>query len=157
MPDDIAFSVEDRRKRGYFTVDNVLLDIYGKQLGPHGIAVYTALARFANHDQECWPTYHTITERTGVSRSQIIREIEKMESLKILSITRRVGDNRQRTSHIYMLLDIVGGGSTQEPGGGTYQEPGSTHQEPKQSLLKKDTSKKEKKEYRPDEYKDFIL
>jgi len=116
----------------------VLLDLYGKELGPHGIAVYTALARFANGDSECWPTYRTITERTGVSRTQIVREIDKMDGLKIISITRRVDEKGQRTSHLYTLLDIVGGGTTQVPGGSTYQVPGSATQVPKQSLKKKD-------------------
>lgn len=162
MSEDLQFTVADRRKRGYFTVDNVLLDVYGAQLGPHGIAVYAALSRFANHDQECWPTYRTIVERTGVSRRQIVREIEKLEALGIVAITRRVDGKGQRTSHLYTLLDIVGGGATQAPGGGATQAPGSATQAPKQSLKKKDppTSKNKgdiKKNYRPDEYSDIIL
>lgn len=160
--DDLHFTVVDRRKRGYFTIDNVLLDVYGAQLGPHGIAVYAALSRFANQDQECWPTYRTITDRTGVSRRQIIREIEKLEELKIISITRRVDEKGQRTSHLYILLDIVGGGATQAPGGGATQAPGSATQAPKQSLKKKDPPKSNKKgevkkNYRPAEYSDIII
>jgi hypothetical protein len=159
---DLHFEVVDRRKRGYFTVDNVLLDVYGSQLGPHGIAVYAALARFANHDQECWPTYRTITDRTGVSRRQIVREIEKLEDLKIIAITRRVDEKGQRTSHLYTLLDIVGGGATQAPGGGATQAPGSATQAPKQSLKKNYPPKSDnkgdgKKDYRPAEYADVIL
>lgn len=161
-PDEVHITVVDRRKRGYFTIDNVLLDLHGSQLGPHGIAVYAALARFANHDQECWPTYRTITDRTGVSRRQIVREIEKLEELKIIAITRRVDEKGQRTSHLYTLLDIVGGGATQALGGGATQAPGSATQAPKQSLKKKypSTSKNKgeiKKDYRPEEYADIIL
>ena len=157
---DLTFSVEDRRRKGYFTVDNVLLDMYGAQLGPHGIAVYAALARFANSDSECWPSYRTITERTGVSRMQIIREINKLEKLKIISITRRVDEKGQRASHLYTLLDIVGGGTTQIPGGSTTQVPPGTTQVPKQSLKKKDThqsNNKKERNYRPAEYADLIL
>jgi hypothetical protein len=139
------FTVVDRRRRGYFTVDNVLLDVYGQQLGPHGIAVYTALARFANSDQECWPTYRAITQRTGVSRRQIIREIQKMEDLNIISVTRRLDEKGQRTSHLYTLLEIASGsavqtpgGATQALGGGATQAPGGATQAPKQSLLNND-------------------
>lgn len=142
---DLPFAVTDRRTLGYFTIDNILIDTYGAQLGPHGIAVYAALARFANRDSECYPSYRTITERTGVSRSQIIREIAKMHELKIILVTPRVDEKGNRTSHLYTLLDIVGGGSTQEPGGSTYQEPGDSTQEPKQSLLKKNTRRSDNK------------
>lgn len=160
MTQDTPIEVEDRRRRGYYTVDNVLLDIYGKTLGPHGIAVYNALARFANKDDECWPSYRAITDRTGVSRSQIIREVAKMEGLKIIEVQRRVDEKGSRQSHLYILLNIVGGGSTQESGGGSYLEPGSTTQEPKQSKRKNISTKKVKKEklsYRPAEYADIIL
>lgn len=159
--EDLPFTVLDRRRRGYFTIDNVLLDAYGAQLGPHGIAVYAALSRFANQEQECWPTYRTITDRTGVSRRQIVREIEKLEALKIIAVTRRVDEKGQRTSHLYTLLEIMGGSATQAPGGSATQAPGSATQAPKQSLKKKDPStgknKGEKKDYRPAEYADVIL
>jgi DNA-binding MarR family transcriptional regulator len=160
---DVQFAVADRRKRGYFTIDNVLLDLYGSQLGAHGIAVYAALARFANQEQECWPTYRTITDRTGVSRRQIVREIEKLEALNIIAVIRRVDDKGQRTSHLYTLLDIVGGGATQAPGGSATQAPGGATQAPKQSLIKKyppkinNKGEAGKKSYRPAEYADIIL
>lgn len=160
MSDDLPFRVDDRRKRGYFTIDNVLLDIYGKKLGPHGIAVYAALARFANQESACWPSYRTITERTGVSRSQIVRELAKLEALGIITVTPQIDDKGERKANLYTLLDIIGGGTTQEPGGSTSQVPPGTRVAPKQSLKKKDTPKDKKggkKNYRPDEYADIIL
>lgn len=158
MPTDPTFEVVDRRKRGYFTVDNVLLDVYGAQLGPYGIAVYCCLARFADADSECWPTYRTISNRTGVSRSQVIRELAKLETLGIISITQRFTEKGDRRSHLFTLLDIVGGGSTVEPGGDSSQELGGSTVEPRKRLKKKDPGpKNQKREYIPDEYADIII
>lgn len=107
---DKPFSVDDKRKQGYFTIDNVLLDLYGKQLGPHGIAVYAALARFANREQECWPSLATIGDRTGMSKRQVGREIVKLETLKIVSITPQFdAATKTHRSNLYTLLDIAGG------------------------------------------------
>lgn len=161
MPTDIAFSVTDRRKQGYFTIDNVLLDIYGKELGPHGIAVYAALARFANQESECWPTYRTITERTGVSRAQIARETAKLKSLGIIDVVAQVDDKGERKANLYILLDIVGGWSQPETGGSLTERPPSITERhrtiPNKKDMPKSKKKEEKKDYRPAEYSDIIL
>src|SRR3954454_9304538 len=78
-PFDGPFTVRDRRRKGYFTIDNELLDRCGAELGPYGLAVYMALARFANQDNACWPSLATIAQRTGMSRRQVIREIAKLQ------------------------------------------------------------------------------
>lgn len=143
---DLTFSVEDRRKRGYFTVDNVLLDLYGQELGPYGIAVYCVLARFANSDQEAWPGQATIAKRAGMSDKQVGRELAKLAELKIISITPRYNPKTKvHSSNLYTLLDIVGGGDTQSPGGRDSQSPGRDRKSDRTILKKKDSTTKEKK------------
>jgi hypothetical protein len=158
MPTDPTFEVVDRRKRGYFTVDNVLLDVYGAQLGPYGIAVYCCLARFANREQECWPSFETIAKRTGMSRRQVVREIALLEQLEIIAMTPRLDDRGRHRSNLYILLDIVGNGDTQSPRMVTHSHPSSDRQSPKQSLKNSDLgSQDRKKKYIPDEYADIII
>lgn len=103
---DLPFAVADKRKRGYFTVDNILLDQYGKELGPYAIAVYVALARFANADAECWPSRRAIYERTGVSVAQVTRELAKLTSLGLITITPQFNEHGDQVSNLYTLLDI---------------------------------------------------
>lgn len=106
MSADLPFTVADRRKRGYFTLDNILLDQYGKELGPYGIAVYAALARFANADAECWPSRRAIHERTNVSMAQVNREINKLANWGLITITPQFNAAGDQTSNLYTLLDI---------------------------------------------------
>lgn len=156
---DLPFAVADRRKRGYFTVDNVLLDVYGAQLGPYGIAVYCCLARFANREQECWPSFDAIAKRTGMSRRQVVREIAKLEQLAIIAITPRLDDKGRHKSNLYVLLDIVGYGDTQSPRMVTGSHSNGDTQSPKQSLKKNDPDPQDrkKKNYVPTEYADIII
>lgn len=155
---DKPFVVDDRRKQGYFTIDNVLLDVYGKQIGPHGIAVYAALARFANREQECWPSLATIGDRTGMSRRQVGREIAKLERLKIISITPQF-DTATKThkSNVYALLNIIGGMDSVTIPPMDSVTTGIDSVAHKQSSLKKNTrhSNNKKEEEEPQKYSDF--
>ena len=47
---NLPIVVQDRRRKGFFTIDNACLDRFGAELGPYGLAVYIALARFANQE-----------------------------------------------------------------------------------------------------------
>jgi hypothetical protein len=158
---DIKFTVEDRRKKGYFTVDNVLIDVYGKELGPYGIAVYIALARFADSDSECWPSHMTIANRTGMSRRQVVRMVAMLTELQIISVTPRFNEKGEQVSSLYVLLDIIDRGDSQSRGGVTDSHGGSATQSHRTNLNKKhtpnDKKKEEKRNYRPDEYSDIIL
>lgn len=165
-PDDLPIQVQDRRKRGYFTVDNIFLDAYGKLLKAHGIAVYVALARFANQEDECWPSRRAIHERTGVSIPQINREINKLVSYSLITVAPQYNEAGDQTSNLYTLLDVPETPHiTQIPLGISNRDPARIRQIPKQSLKKKVTpsnsNKKSKSEkrgnYRPAEYADIIL
>ena len=98
MPSD-TFVVRDRRP-GFLRVDNDVYDRFGAQLGPYGLAAYVALCRYANQDSECWPSYSTIAKGTGMSKRQVMREIVKLEGLKIIAVERN-----QHTSNVFILLD----------------------------------------------------
>lgn len=80
-PNDLPIIVRDRRRRGFFTIDNVVLDHYGKALKPTGIATYAGLARFANREGVCFPSQTTLAKLIGMSRMQVSREIDKLKRL----------------------------------------------------------------------------
>lgn len=163
---DIQFSVEDRRKQGYFTVDNVLIDDYGAQLGPYGIATYTALARFANKDSECWPSHDTVAKRTGMSKRQVGREVAKLANLKLIEIVPRFDpETKEHKANLYILLEVGGidtqsiGIDTQSTGGMDTQSRPMVSVTNRTNLKKKYThqsNKKKERSYRPAEYAHII-
>lgn len=81
---DPKIRISDKR-RGVFTVDNVVLNHYGKAMGPTGIALYVTLCRYAsNQNQECWPSIAKIGEETGMSRKVVIFTAKKLEKLHLI-------------------------------------------------------------------------
>ena len=96
---DTNFVVRDARP-GFLRVDNDLYDRFGAQLGPYGLAVYMALCRYANRDSECWPSYATIAQGTGMSWRKVASTVAQLEDLGVIAIERNAG-----TSSTFVLLD----------------------------------------------------
>lgn len=125
-PDDKGWiEVRDARDPGWTWIDNELIDRFGPELGPGGIAIYLALARLANNEtQECWPSVETLGQMVGIaSRVTVRKHLRKLQHLKLVQVEQRhdLGD----LTHIYTLLKLPepateGGGqilTTSRPGG----------------------------------------
>ncbi len=91
---------------GWFWLDNSLLDRYGPQLGVYGLAVYLALARCADRQQECRPSYQAVARAVGCSRRQVIREMRRLESLGLVEKIYRDSDWGDPATNGYRLLPM---------------------------------------------------
>jgi hypothetical protein len=76
----------DRRDPGWFWVDNSIIDRYGADLGPIGIALYAALARHADRDGRAFPAFDTLAKLIGTSRRTAITYLQRMEALGVIAI-----------------------------------------------------------------------
>jgi biotin operon repressor len=103
---DLPIVVQDRRQHGFFTIDNALLDQYGKDLKPTGIAVYNGLARYANRAGECWPSQTTLANLLGMSRMQVSREVEKLKRLGLIEVQPQYSANGGQRANLYILLTV---------------------------------------------------
>lgn len=104
------FQVRDIRKSPFVWYNKAIIERYGAILGVYGHAVYSALAMYADNTQQtCYPSYDKIAGLYGMSRRQVIREIEKLEKLGLLRIEKQVAPNDMghgRETNIFTLLDI---------------------------------------------------
>ena len=158
MP-DIPFMVSDKRRRGYFTVDNVLIDEYGKLIGVYGLSVYICLARFADKEGECFPSFETIAKRVNMSRRQVIREMAKLVELELVTVTPQYDpETKEHKTNLYTLLDVTGSVSQSPPPSDTQSSP-SAKRTPRRKQKKNVSLSEEerRRKYIPEEYKDIIL
>jgi hypothetical protein len=90
---------------GFSWVNNSIYEGFFSHLGPHGIAVYIALAKYADgKTQECYPSKNRIADDVGMSSRQVSREIKKLEKLKLISKKTRTKPGSQApTSNLYTL------------------------------------------------------
>jgi hypothetical protein len=97
----MTIRIRDKRTTRRFFVDNVILDVYGEQLGPYGLATYMALCRFADiKEQTCYPSIQTIADTIGAGTSKTRESLRTLEELELIHT-----EHRPRSSSIYTLLD----------------------------------------------------
>ncbi len=88
-----GFRIRDNRGGCWYYINNAFLrGNWGRVLGPHAIAIYNAIVIHADDKtQDCWPSYQTMADLTGMSRRQAIREVKKLAARHIISITKIKG------------------------------------------------------------------
>lgn len=96
--------VRERRRRNFYTADNVIYDVFGGVMGSHALAVYHYLCRRANDDERAWPKIKTIQSQTKLSPSSVRRAIEDLERLQLISVAETFDDNGQ-AENVYTLLE----------------------------------------------------
>jgi hypothetical protein len=84
---------------GFAWVGYDLIDAYGKELGPHGLAVYLALCRFAGYDsQQCYIAHRRVTELTGIGRTTVVATLHRLRDLGLIGIEERVDERGQHVN-----------------------------------------------------------
>lgn len=74
------------------------------------VKVYIAICKFANKKGQCYPSYTTISEWAGISRRQVMRSIQELEELKVLTVIPQKRIDGGQTSNLYQLQQPRGGG-----------------------------------------------
>jgi hypothetical protein len=119
-------TIRDARKRGWFILDNELIDRYGKTIGATGLAVYGVLARYANYETGiARPAYQTIADSLGMSRNTVIVAIRKLEASGLVTIEQQTdGAGNPIKSNIYTLCTIERGAEIAPPPGAEFEPLG---------------------------------
>ena len=78
--------------------------IMSGQLTAYEIAVYVALCAFANnHDHSCYPSYTTLAEKAGCSRSTAIRIVASLLKKGVIEKKPQINEAGEQQSNIYII------------------------------------------------------
>jgi len=108
MSSEDRISIQDGRKPGWYWASNEVIDAYGAEMGPYGLAIYHALCRHANDSGESWPSYATLAKETGMKRRVAIRTMKRLVELELVSKHLRKDEAGDPTSNLYTLLEMGG-------------------------------------------------
>lgn len=98
-------TIEDRRRRPYTVLDNIIFDL---GLSCQEISVYAVLCRYASYNRgRAYPSIATIAHKAGVGQTKTKQVITSLERKGIIMIDRHtIGKTKRR--NIYYLLDLGG-------------------------------------------------
>jgi hypothetical protein len=91
--------VRDLREK-FYIIDDAYLNGYARKCGIYATGVYNVLCRHAGIDQSCFPSIGLMSDRLGISVSQVRRAIRILESWKIIKVERVSGERNR-----YWLLN----------------------------------------------------
>lgn len=124
--------VRDARPGEWYWVGNSIIEDYGSEIGPYGIAVYNYLAyRAGNKSEDCYPSVSTIATSIGAGKSTVRKHLKRLESAGLIEIKHRTKDN-QHTSNLYTLVAppvIDKEGVSDNEGGTSVDEVGTSGNE----------------------------
>jgi hypothetical protein len=99
--------VISRRRPPWAWFDKRIITRYGRQLGPHDIAVYMALTVHADGElQTCFPSYQTIAKQIGVSKPTVLKAIKLLLTLHLIMKQAMQSPEGDAGPNLYTLLDI---------------------------------------------------
>jgi hypothetical protein len=142
--------IRDRRKPGWFRVDNEIIDVYGHEIGCHGIAVYSALSRHADKDDETsYPGLRLLCKELKIGRKKLLDTLEHLKALGLIDI--EPGD--RKSVNEYTLLDVPKrgeggsnenhpdeiGGSNENQGGSEKNQGGGSNENHNKTQLEQDS------------------
>lgn len=101
----MTIHVRDNRGGSWWWAHNAVFDVYGRDLGPYGIAVYCCLCRHAGNDQATWIGQRAIAEEIGCGRTSVQQALAKLRDLRLLQIEEQQ-DERGQLTNVYTLLPM---------------------------------------------------
>jgi DNA-binding transcriptional MocR family regulator len=104
---DGSIRIISRRHQPWAWFDKRVITRYGHHLGPHGIAVYMALAVHVDGDtQTCFPSYRTLAYETGLSRPTVVKAMKTLVALGLVGKEAMQSPDGDAGPNLYSLLDI---------------------------------------------------
>jgi hypothetical protein len=100
--------IRDARRRQMYKIDDLYIDEYARLCGPNSTAIYNSLCRHAGGKQESYPSIEKMMEQHGIkSKHTVINAIKKLESFRIISVSReRDPKTKRQMRNVYTLMDV---------------------------------------------------
>jgi len=96
--------VRDTRNKNWLWMRRELIRVHGAELGPYGIAVYAAIASYANRDECAHPSVKSLAEMIGASVRKVRDCVRQLEDLGWIRVLPHTDSSGRQTSNRYYLL-----------------------------------------------------
>lgn len=103
----MSVKIQEGRKFNFTMIENDIIDNIDRYTKSEVLA-YMVLARYANSDDSCFPSYNTIASKMRCSRQTAIDAIDSLEKKGVIKKkTRKNENNKENNTNIYKLVGSV--------------------------------------------------
>jgi hypothetical protein len=100
---DTPLHIRSHRRAQWCWIDNEVIDRYGAHLKAAGIGLYTALARYANHQTgSCYPSLARLSKQLGCTQKTVGRYLQRLVKCGLIMVEVRPGH-----TCVITLLDLA--------------------------------------------------
>jgi len=97
-----TLQIRSHRRAQWFWIDNDVIDVHAQALGPIGVALYAALARYTNHKTgQCYPSLVLLSTKLGMTHLTARRYLHRLVERRLITVEPRPGH-----SALITLLDM---------------------------------------------------
>jgi hypothetical protein len=93
--------IVDDRARGWFHIDNAVIDEYLPQIGVTAFAVYACIVRHSDVHGNAFPSYSKFQSELGCGRSQVAAAVKAIVDAGLVTIT-----TGKRASNCYHIVTV---------------------------------------------------
>jgi len=87
-----TLQIRSHRRAHWFWCDNDLIDCHAQAIGPIGVALYVALARYVNHKtSQCWPSLVRLSAQLGITHLTARRYLHRLVERGLITMQHRPG------------------------------------------------------------------
>ena len=104
----VAFRVRDRRRKKWFSIDNHVVDEFGPELGPYGLAAYMCIVREANHtdEQATKLKLRDLARVSGIGETRLRAAIVELELIGLIVVIEWTHPQKGRIENEYIVLEV---------------------------------------------------
>lgn len=103
----MSIKVQEGRKFNFTMLENEIIDNIDR-FSKSEVLAYMVLARHANNEDSCFPSYSTIAKKMRCSKRTAIDAIDSLEKKGVIKKQiRKNTNNKENNTNIYKLVNIV--------------------------------------------------
>lgn len=103
----MSVKIQEGRKFNFTMLENDIIDNIDRYTKSEVLA-YMVLARYANSDDSCFPSYNTIASKMRCSRRTAMDAIKSLEEKGVIKkVTRKNENNGENNTNIYKLVGAI--------------------------------------------------
>lgn len=98
--------VESMKRHGYWSCENLVLDVYLPEIGNSAFILYCALCRIAMQKDNCFPGKEYLMHKARQSKNTLQKNLVILKQYSLIRIVPQYDEDGAQVNNVYLLLPL---------------------------------------------------